>query len=1218
VRDDERIDRLLSLFERRRSEGRPLSAEELRELCGPHPEELAEVQRRIALLQAADRMLDLAGDGLHQTVIERPATPDGGAGAADLPAFVGRYAVGPELKQGGMGRIIRVWDEDFKRPLALKTLRGRHPGLEQRLVYEGKGTGCLQHPGIPPVHEPGRLPDGRPYFIMKLIQGASLGELLGRRASPAADLPRFLLIFEQLCAAVGYAHSRGVIHRDLKPGNVMVGAFGEVQVIDWGLAKMLRAAAAAPADEPGTAYGLKQTAAAAGADTTADTVLGTPAYMPPEQARGELAGLDARADVFGLGAILCEVLTGSPPYQGRTTPEVYARARHADLAEAQARLAGCGADGELADLARACLTADRDGRPADGAAVAGAVAAYRQAVQQRLRATEIAAATAAARAEEEKKLRVAERRRRRAVVALAAAVAVVLLGAAAVGFWYQQQRALRARYLNREVGSALAEADAALAALHHHLDDPQRAHALVSDPERWRAEVQAVEAGRQRAVTLAAGGEDLLEADAAARLARLKVRLDAEQNAWALARTLDEVRLKASSRKPEEDWLLDLGVADREYPGVLAAAGLDVVHGEAGALAARVAASPARYALVATLDHWALATADERLRGKLLEVARRADPDGWRDQVRDARVWGDRDGLQQLAAAARVADQSPTLLVVLAILLKKQGGAREELLRQALLHHPRDFWLYFLLGSDATDPGEQIAHYQAALAVRPGNGYAHTNLGLALYRRQDVAGAVAHYRRAIALHPGLARPHVNLGNVLRSRKDWKGGLEHYRKAVALDPRSALAHNNLGNALYDQKDVPGAIDHYRKAIELDPRYGLAHVNLGNVLRARQELNEAIACYQDAIRHNPGYATAHYYLGLALHQQQDTERAVGHFRKAIDLKLDNALVHADLGLALLEQGQFAKALEATRRCLELLPADDPVRPRVEQQQRTCEKLLAEDRKLDAYLGRGELPERVEDVLALIELCRTHKHYPAAAARLYAAAFAAEPALGQETDRGHRFLAARCALLAAAGQGRDPVPPAFEDRAKLRGQALAWLRADLDQLQRRVQARDGKALPGVVHGLPAWQREPALAPVRGDKARANLPADEQPAWLQLWTEVEQLLIRVATDVRTVTFAGTLTRDEQERVHEVKLQAGRVYLIDLESRQFDTCLRLHDDKGKVLAENDDVAPDNLNSRLLFTAPADGTYRVVVTSFEKHDTGAYTLMVRSFVEAKK
>ncbi len=284
----------------------------------------------------------------NQTIDYRPAEPKGpeGFGPADLPPVLGHYVVGQELKHGGMGRIVRVWDEQFKRPLALKLVRERNARLEQRLVYEGRLTGCLQHPSIPPVHDQGRLPDGRPYFIMKLIQGGSLSDLLRRRASPTEELPRFLLIFEQLCAAAGYAHSQGVIHRDLKPGNVMVGAFGEVQLIDWGLAKLMPGAMAAlepVADEPGTMYGLKQTTVVAGLETTAGAALGTPAYMAPEQARGELESPDARADVFGLGAILCEVLTGSPAYRGRDVHAVADQARRADLTDAWERLANCGA-----------------------------------------------------------------------------------------------------------------------------------------------------------------------------------------------------------------------------------------------------------------------------------------------------------------------------------------------------------------------------------------------------------------------------------------------------------------------------------------------------------------------------------------------------------------------------------------------------------------------------------------------------------------------------------------------------------------------------------------------------------------------------------------------------------------------------------------------------------------------------------------------------------
>ena len=203
------------------------------------------------------------------------------------------------------------------------------------IVRESKITARLPHPGIPPVHALGTLADGSPFLAMKLIAGQTLAEEM-----KTADRPRLLQAFTQVCQAVGFAHSRGVIHRDLKPANVMVGAFGEVQVMDWGLAKDLTSREVM--DEPRASEA--QTVPIVGTDanqmtdhrapgestddrTHAGQVLGTPAYMAPEQARGEAA--DARADVFALGGILCAILTGQPPFSGKSMLETIQRAhRH--------------------------------------------------------------------------------------------------------------------------------------------------------------------------------------------------------------------------------------------------------------------------------------------------------------------------------------------------------------------------------------------------------------------------------------------------------------------------------------------------------------------------------------------------------------------------------------------------------------------------------------------------------------------------------------------------------------------------------------------------------------------------------------------------------------------------------------------------------------------------------------------------------------------------
>ena len=241
--------------------------------------------------------------------------------------------------------------------------------LARRFVDEARIAGQLQHPGIPMVHDLGTLPDGRPLLAMKLIKGRTLEALLRDRLDPATDRGRFVAAFEQVCQAVAYAHSRRVIHRDLKPANVMVGAFGEVQVMDWGLAKVLADRPTSATEPPGDsnerlATEIRSGRDTEGSETQAGSVLGTPALMAPEQAVGAVEQADARSDMFGLGAILAVVLTGQPPFVGDTAESTRVLAARGKVEACFARLDASGIEPDLVALCKRCLSPERADRQA--------------------------------------------------------------------------------------------------------------------------------------------------------------------------------------------------------------------------------------------------------------------------------------------------------------------------------------------------------------------------------------------------------------------------------------------------------------------------------------------------------------------------------------------------------------------------------------------------------------------------------------------------------------------------------------------------------------------------------------------------------------------------------------------------------------------------------------------------------------------------------------
>jgi serine/threonine-protein kinase len=352
-RDPERspspVERLFAAWLERCASG---AEPDLSDLCRAQPELAAEVDRLIerfaregsaALATLSQRLEQRFGSDVDPK-IELSGEPRGGDAPSDVMGRLAqrgpvsaRYRVRDEVAQGGMGAVLRVWDEDLRRHLAMKVMlagaqRAGAPTPTDaralaRFLEEAQVTGQLDHPGIVPVHELGLDEQGRVFFTMKLVRGQTLKQVFDAlsRGEDGWTTARVLGLLLKVCEATRYAHDKGVIHRDLKPANVMVGRYGEVYVMDWGLARVLDRPDARDIrlrDESIGHTGPVRTERAERAGETPDSplctmdgdVIGTPAYMPPEQAHGRLEALGPRADVYAMGAMLYHLLAGHMPY----------------------------------------------------------------------------------------------------------------------------------------------------------------------------------------------------------------------------------------------------------------------------------------------------------------------------------------------------------------------------------------------------------------------------------------------------------------------------------------------------------------------------------------------------------------------------------------------------------------------------------------------------------------------------------------------------------------------------------------------------------------------------------------------------------------------------------------------------------------------------------------------------------------------------------------
>jgi eukaryotic-like serine/threonine-protein kinase len=837
-------------------------------------------------------------------------------------------------KEGRMGIVRRGWDRILDRQVAVKQPKGEYAAKLSHLqfVQEAQRFGQLQQPNIPPVYQFGWDTDDIPFFTMQWIEGSTLSDLRSLERNHE-NLSRSITIFLQVCQAVGFAHGRKVLHRDLKPEHVIIEKNdAAVFVVDWGIGKSIDGETASTNGE-----------VADPRQCGAGGIAGTPAYMAPEQAiPGEEVG--PPADVFGLGGILYFILTGaSPVWEGGLAD----RGLMKDVGSpVRSRLETRRTDySKLVDLALWCLAKKPSNRPENGVVVAEEVQKYLTGITDQL----IFAAQEKA-AQREKDQKRANRRKITAIVA----VAILSLGIVGGAVFYRQYR-LGQR--NEEVVSdLLGRCENALRG-----NDLNTAEAVL-------AEIERQESG-------------WWTHRSSSRIERCRDHLTLLQD----LERIDDLRWMPGDRGVPDKKKLTTKLAE-------ACQRFGIIPGTTSPQesAQRVNSSLLRDRLLGALDLWLMSDPSPELR----EILAEADRDDYREFIRDAVLAGNEAALVESAGRENVFAQPPHFVSLLgqinvipvarrrAILelahayhrqnltilmslsntypFDKQEGAENRVrwLQQSTSDHPSSIAAHHNLGLALRDKGDiegAVREFGAAIKLNPNSALSHNALGSALVekgsldaaifefkvamnhdpqffaphnglgdaliRKRDFDGAIAAFQSAIKLDPMSPIPHDGLGRAMKAKGDLREAIQEYRTALKLDTKYAAPYDGLWNAMKAADDVDGAIQEFRTAIEGDPTIAAPYNGLGNALAVKGYLDEAIREFKAAIERDPKFALPHNGLGNALKAKGDLLGAIGEIQVAITLDTKYALAHQDMGIAQWERGDRKRAIEEFRVALTL---------------------------------------------------------------------------------------------------------------------------------------------------------------------------------------------------------------------------------------------------------------------------------------------------------
>jgi tetratricopeptide (TPR) repeat protein len=759
---------------------------------------------------------------LPDTVKEQPAREG-------LGTIIGPYKLLQPIGEGGMGSVFMAEQtQPVQRKVALKIIK---PGMDSRSVItrfeaERQALALMDHPNIARVIDAGTTDSGRLYFAMELVKGIPITRYCDEhQLTPKQRLE----LFVPICHAIQHAHQKGIIHRDLKPSNVLVAEYDDrpvPKVIDFGVAK-----ATGPKLTERTMF------------TEFGAVVGTLEYMSPEQAKLNALDIDTRSDIYALGVLLYELLTGTIPFekqrlQQAAFDEILRIIREEEPPRPSTRVSTLGQAaatvsaqrrsdprklsqlfrGELDWIVMKCLEKDRNRRYETANGLARDIERY-------LTDEPVQACPPSAWYRFRKFAR-----RNKTRLAIAALVLFFVVVLAAVVGWVLRDRATRQAIL-RERGVQ------ALAGVESSYESGKLPEAL---------------AGVKQVEGLLAGRESDEESEQRVRQWRKGLETAAR---------LEEIRLECSAvtRAGEHDYQ----GTDEKYDKAFKAYGLDVTALAPAEAAARIRASVIKPHLVAALDDWVRMKGAARLPGwqHLLAIARHADPDPFRNRVRDALPRTDRKVLEELARAKQLVSQPPAIVLLLEGVLERTGrpSLRLEMLRRVQARRPNDYWINNHLGvrlmqADPPRRDEAIGFFRAALALRPQSPGVYANLGKLFLDQGNVAEAEAALEEALRLKPDYAAPHLNLAIIFLGRGELAAAERHLHLAGQYaQPRSSLLpgiYTTLAALRSRQDRLSEAQEALQKAIDLDPDLVQGHLGLGFLMRKLERYGEALKAYRRA--------------------------------------------------------------------------------------------------------------------------------------------------------------------------------------------------------------------------------------------------------------------------------------------------------------------------------------------------------------------------------